>query len=227
MRKTLLLTTGLAWLGLSGAAGAVTVSLTPGPQDPQYFASEAAGQNGFTIDGVTWSLVSGSAATAKGTTPGISAAPLGMGTSTSTGTTYMSVRGGGTEMATWATPQTSLSIYWGSIDANICGGGSSSCGNLNSVAITVDGYTLTGSNLMSMGALGIGSQGSPKDNQLVRISGLAPFTQVEFSSTRNAFEFSLGAAVPEASTWAMMLAGFAGLGALAYRASRKTAAAAA
>jgi hypothetical protein len=225
MRKTLLLTTGLAWLGLSGAAGAVTVSLTPGPQDPQYFASEAAGQNGFTIDGVTWSLVSGSAATAKGTTPGISAAPLGMGTSTSTGTTYMSVQGGGTEMATWATPQTSLSIYWGSIDADICGGGSSSCGNLNSVAITVDGYTLTGSNLMSMyGALGLGSQGSPKDNQLVRITGLAPFTQVEFSSTRNAFEFSLGAAVPEASTWAMMLAGFAGLGFLSWRGSRKTAA---
>jgi hypothetical protein len=224
MRKTLLLRTGLAWLGLTGAAGAVTVSLTPGPQDPQYFASEATGQNGFTIDGVTWSLVSGSAATAKGTTPGISAAPLGMGTSTSTGTTYMSVRGGGTEMATWATPQTSLSIYWGSIDANICGGGSSSCGNLNSVAITVDGYTLTGSNLMSMGALGIGSQGSPKDNQLVRISGLAPFTQVEFSSTRNAFEFSLGAAVPEASTWAMMLAGFAGLGFLGWRGSRKSAA---
>jgi hypothetical protein len=225
MRKTLLLTTGLIWLALTGAAGAVTVSLTPGPQDPQYFASEAAGQNGFTIDGVTWSLVSGSAATAKGTTPGISAAPLGMGTSTTTGTTYMSVRGGGTELATWATPQTSLSIYWGSIDANICGGGSSSCGNLNSVAVTVDGYTLTGADLMSMyGALGIGSQGNPKDNQLVRIAGLAPFTQVEFSSTRNAFEFSLGAAVPEASTWAMMLAGFAGLGFLGWRGSRKTAA---
>jgi PEP-CTERM motif len=32
--------------------------------------------------------------------------------------------------------------------------------------------------------------------------------------------------VPEPSTWAMVLAGFAGLGALAYRASRKTAAAA-
>jgi hypothetical protein len=32
--------------------------------------------------------------------------------------------------------------------------------------------------------------------------------------------------VPEASTWAMMLAGFASLGFLSYRASRKTAAAA-
>jgi hypothetical protein len=221
MRKTLLLTTGLAWLGLTGAAGAVTVSVTPGPQDPQYFASEAAGQNGFTIDGITWSLVSGSAATAKGTTPGVSAAPLGMGASTTTGTTYMSVEGGGTEMATWATPQTSLSIYWGSIDADVPG--SASSGNVNSVAITVDGYTLTGADLMSMyGALGIGSQSNPKDNLLVRITGLAPFTQVEFSSTRNAFEFSLGA--PEASTWAMMLAGFAGLGFLGWRESRKSAA---
>ena len=33
--------------------------------------------------------------------------------------------------------------------------------------------------------------------------------------------------VPEPSTWAMMLAGFAGLGFLSYRASRKTTAAAA
>jgi hypothetical protein len=226
MRKTLLLTTGLAWLGLSGAAGAVTVSLTPGPQDPQYFASEGAGENGFTLDGITWTDVSGSAATEKGTKAGDYAAPLGMGTSTTTGTTYMAVEGGGTEMATWATPQTSLSIYWGSIDADVCGVGSSSCGNLNSVAITVDGYTLTGADLMSMyGALGVGSQGNPKDNQLVRISGLAPFTAVEFSSTRNAFEFSLGAtAIPEPSTWAMMLAGFAGLSFLGWRGSRKTAA---
>jgi hypothetical protein len=220
MRKTLLMTTGLAWLALTAAASAA-VTLTPGPEDPQYFASVAAGANGFTLDGITWTLVSGSAATAKGSTPGITAAPLGMGTSTTTGTTYMSVKGGGTEMASWATPQTSLSIYWGSIDADICGGGSSSCGNLNSVAITVDGYTLTGADLMSMGALGVGSQGNPKDNQLVRISGLAPFTTVEFSSTRDAFEFSLGAtAIPEPSTWAMMLAGFAGVSLCAAKARR-------
>ena len=38
------------------------------------------------------------------------------GRATTTGTTYMAVEGGGTEMATLATPQTSLNIYWGSID---------------------------------------------------------------------------------------------------------------
>jgi hypothetical protein len=225
MRKTLLLTTGLAWLGLTGAAGAVTVTLTPGPMDPQYFASEAAGQNGFTIDGITWTGTD--AATAKGTTPGVSAAPLGMGTDPTTGTTYMSVEGGGTETATWATPQTALRIYWGSIDADEAGTASS--GNVNSMAITIDGYTLTGKDLVSLyGADGSGSQTDPAGNQLVTITGLGPFTTVSFSSTGNAFEFSLGAAgAPEPSTWAMMALGFAGLGFMGWRGSRKTAARAA
>jgi PEP-CTERM motif len=144
-----------------------------------------------------------------------------MGTSTTTGTTYMSVEGGGAETATWATPQTSLAIYWGSIDADICGSGSQSCNNTNSVAITIDGYTLTGADLVTLGALGRGDQNNPLDNQLVTITGLGAFTQVTFSSTGNAFEFSLGSGVPEPSTWAMMLAGFAGLGFAGYRTQRK------
>ena len=36
------------------------------------------------------------------------------------------------------------------------------------------------------------------------------------------FDFAVGGAVPEPSTWAMMLAGFAGLGFAGYRASRKS-----
>jgi hypothetical protein len=218
MRKTLLLTTGLAWLAISGAASAaVTVTLHEGPSDPQYFAPEAAGQNNFTLGDITWTLVSGSAATAKGTTPNVSAAPLGMGTGPD-GTTYMSVEGGGVESATWATPQTSLSIYWGSIDGN---------SNLNSLAVTIDGYTLTGADLITLGALGAGDQTSPADNQWVTIAGLGAFTQVSFSSTSNAFEFSLGSGVPEPSTWAMMGLGFAGLGLMGWRETRKTAARAA
>ena len=181
-----------------------------------YFASEAAGQNGFTLGGISWSLLSGTASTEKGTVPFEYAAPLGMGDSTTTGTTYMAVEGGGSESATWATPQTSLSIYWGSIDGDT--GGNL---NLNSLAITVDGFTLTGADLVSMGALGRGQQGNPLDNQLVKISGLAPFTEVTFSSTGNAFEFSLGSGVPEPSTWAMMALGFAGLGYAAFRRNSK------
>jgi hypothetical protein len=219
MRKTLLLTSGLAWLAFTVAAGAVTVTLKEGPSDPQYFASKAAGQNNFTLGDITWTLVSGAAGTAKGTTTDISAAPLGMGTGPD-GTTYMAVEGGGTEMATWATPQTSLSIYWGSIDGNASGNN-----NLNSLAITVDGYTLTGADLVTLGALGIGDQNSPQDNQWVTITGLDAFTQASFSTTRNAFEFSLAATgVPETSTWVMMFIGFGGLSYMGLRGSQRTAA---
>jgi hypothetical protein len=219
MRKALLLTTGLAWLGLIGSANAFTVSLTPGPMNPQYFESEAAGQNGFTLDGITWTLGSGTAHTDKGTTVNVDAAPLGMGTGPD-GTTYMGVQGGSSEVATWTTPQTSLSIYWGSIDGDVCGGGSSSCGNLNSINIQLGTTVLTGADLIGMsGVLGEGMQGNPADNQLVTIRGLDPFTTVTFATTGIAFEFSL-ASVPEASTWAMMLIGFAGLGYAAYRKTR-------
>jgi hypothetical protein len=108
--------------------------------------------------------------------PSVYAAPLGMGTSQTTGTTYMAVEGGGVEMATFATPQTSLSIYWGSIDDNPF--------NTNSFAITVDNYTLTGADLVSMyGASDNGSQTDPLANQLVTITGLGAFTTATFTST--------------------------------------------
>jgi hypothetical protein len=208
MRKGFV-TTGLAWLALSGVASAApVVTLSPGPADPQYFASLPAGESDFTLDDITWSLLSGSAATEKGTVTGQYAAPWGMGD-----TTYMAVQNGGTERATWATSQTSLSIYWGSIDAmNVDG-------ILNQVSITIDGYTLTGSDLVSLGAIGNGNQSLPANNQWVNITGLGPFTTVDFHDTgKNAFEFSLGSGVPEPSTWAMMVIGFAGLG---YAASRR------
>jgi hypothetical protein len=137
-----------------------------------------------------------------------------MGTSQTTGTTYMAVEGGGSETVTFATPQTSIAIYWGSIDGTVGG-------NLNSFAITMDGYTLTGADLVAMGAVGGGNQTNPLANQLVRITDLAPFTTATFSSTQNAFEFSIGTAVPEASTWAMMTLGFAGLGYAAFRRNTK------
>ena len=208
MRKGFV-TTGLAWLALSGVASAApVVTLSPGPADPQYFASLPAGESDFTLGDVTWSLLSGSASTEKGTVTGQYAAPWGMGD-----TTYMAVQNGGTEQATWATPQTSLSIYWGSIDAmNVDG-------ILNQVSITIDGYTLTGTDLVALGAIGNGNQSLPANNQWVNITGLGPFTTVNFHDTgKNAFEFSLGSGVPEPSTWAMMAIGFAGLG---YAASRR------
>jgi hypothetical protein len=205
MRKTLLMTTGLAWLALTGAASAVTVTVTPGPQDPQYFASTPVGESNFTVGTTKWSLVSGTADTESGSVPLQYAAPLGMGS-----TTYMSVFGGGTEQASFATPQTSISIYWGSIDP---GNGFS--------AITIAGYTLTGAELAAMGkATDDGSHTSTTSNELVTITGLGAFSTATFTSTNNSFEFSL-ASVPETSTWAMMALGFAGLGYAAFRRNTK------
>ena len=219
MRKILLVATGLTWSALIGTASAGVV-LTSGPMDPQYFAGEAAGQNGFTINGTTWTDVSGTAETEKGSLADVYAAPLGMGTDQTTGTTYMAVEGGGTEMATFSTPQTSISIYWGSIDGNP--------GNMNSFAVSIDGYTLTGADLVALGAAGDGSQTDPNANQLVTITGLGAFTTATFSSTNNAFEFSLvtptihlTGGAPEPSTWAMMVIGFAGLGYAAFRRNSK------
>jgi PEP-CTERM motif len=219
MRKIFLIATGLAWPALTGTASA-GVTLAAGPMDPQYFAGEAAGQNDFAINGTTWSLVSGAAETEKGSLTGVYAAPLGMGTNQTTGTTYMAVEGGGMEMATFATAQTSISIYWGSIDGNP--------GNMNSFAVSIDGYTLTGADLVALGALGNGSQTDPQANELVTITGLGDFTTATFTSTNNAFEFSLvtptinqTGGTPEPSTWAMMMVGFAGVGYAAFRRNSK------
>jgi hypothetical protein len=93
----------------------------------------------------------------------------------------------------------------GSIDAT--------ASNLNAFAVSVDGFTLTGADLVALGASGDGSQTDPAANQLVIICGLKP----TFSSTGSSFEFSLPASTPELSTWAMMMLGFAGLGYAAFR----------
>ena len=125
-------------------------------------------------------------------------------------TTYMAVFGGATETASFATPQTSLSIYWGSIDPG------------NGFAVTINGYTLTGADLATMGATDNGSHTQPTSNELVTITGLGAFTEASFSSTTNSFEFSIGSGVPEPSTWAMMALGFVGLGYAAFRRNSKS-----
>jgi PEP-CTERM motif len=205
MRKTLLVTTGLAWLALAGAASAATVTLTPeSALSPNYFVGQSVGSNTFSVGTDKWSLLSGSAGIAVGTTPGISADPLG------DTLPYMAVEGGSTEQVVFGTARTSISLYWGSIDGN-------QGGNENLNTLTLGSFTLTGADLVALGASGRGDEGSPAGNELVTITGLAPFTTATFSSTRNAFEFALGTPVPEPATWAMMALGFAGLGYAAFR----------
>ena len=103
MRKTLLMTTGLAWLALTGAAGAATVTLTAETAlSPNYFVGQTTGSHDFMVGTDTWSLLSGTAGIANGTTAGVSADPLG------DTLPYMSVEGGGTEQVVFGTARTSL-----------------------------------------------------------------------------------------------------------------------
>jgi hypothetical protein len=209
MRKTLLMTTGLALLALTGAAGAATVTLTPETAlSPNYFVGQSVGSNTFSVGTDKWSLVSGTAGIRTGTTPQFSADPLG------DTLPYMSVEGGSTEQVVFGTARTSLTLYWGSIDGN-------QGGNNNLNTLTLGSFTLTGADLVTKGATGTGDQFSPAGNELVTITGLAPFTTATFSSTRNAFEFAIGTPVPEPATWAMMALGFAGLGYAAFRRNTK------
>jgi hypothetical protein len=122
---------------------------------------------------------------------------------------------------TFANAVTFFDIYWGSIDGND--------GNTNSLVLNVGSDTITGSDLVSMGlANGAGDQFDAFDNQWFRISDSDPFTSFTVSSTTNAFEFDMAGpsavvltGVPEPSTWAMSLMGFAGLGWFARMRRRK------
>ena len=83
MRKTLLMTTGLAWLALTGAASAAVVvtltpesALSPSELSPTYFVGQSVGANTFSVGADQWTLMSGSAGIATGTTPQVSADPL-------------------------------------------------------------------------------------------------------------------------------------------------------
>ena len=208
--KSLLLGLSIAAVGAVTAAHA-TISIV----------QIASPGNWSAFDNVTVGLQSGSTATSSGlitfTTDGnvavgtnvnVNAAPAGDASH------YLWGVGGAT--ITFANAVTSFDIYWGSIDGN--------GNNNNSLVLNVGSDTIRGNDLVSMGLTnGAGNQFDIFDNQWFRISDNNPFTSFTASSTTNAFEFDMAgpsvtqtSGVPEPSTWAMMLIGFAGLGYAAF-----------
>jgi hypothetical protein len=162
------------------------------------------------LGGVAFSGGAFIANNAPGTAAGISATPAGDTTN------YMSIMGGQYETLTFSGNRNSFGLYWGSIDAyneiQFFSG--------NSLVATYFGNTLNavppvGSN---------GDQFLLATNAYIMFSGLS-FDKVKLSSSGNSFEFdnvfagsqSRVGAVPEPSTWAMMILGFAGIGFMAYR----------
>jgi hypothetical protein len=147
---------------------------------------------------------------AIGTTSGQNAQPF------NDGTTYASV-------GTIVTPSVStltlpggpinyIGLYWGSVDT------------YNSITITDSAGThVISSSTFPVLAPANGDQGLA-GSAYVNIFDSLNITSIVFSSSQKAFEFDnlTVAAVPEASTWAMMLLGFLGLGFLGYRKSSRS-----
>ena len=123
-------------------------------------------------------------------------------TPSSDGTNYMAVLSGQSETVVYGKTYSELGLYWGSIDTyNVI----TLFNGANSVVVPVP-------------PVASGDQFANDSNRYFVVSGF-DFNKAVFSSTQNSFEFDNVAVggVPEPSTWAMMLLGFAGLGFAGYR----------
>lgn len=107
-----------------------------------------------------------------------------------------------------------VGLYWGSIDG------------YNSLIVTdaTGDHVIDAATYASVLTPPNGNQGS-EGSLYINIFSDSAITKLTFTSSQAAFEFDnlTVAAVPEASTWAMMILGFLGLGFLGYRKSAKAA----
>jgi len=102
---------------------------------------------------------------------------------------------------------TTIDMLWGTVDS----------GEFRNRIQTSAGDVITGDTILAACALQGVSCVDGQTNVWLRISGLERFNTAVFSDRdANSFEFAV-AAVPEPSTWAMMLLGFAGIGFMTYR----------
>ena len=137
-------------------------------------------------------------------------------------TNYMAVLGGGSEQIAYSSLKDSFGLYWGSVDTY----NSLAFYNGDSLVATITGADVD----PPMSANG--GQTDYASNGYVWITALPQFDRVVAASGANSFEFDnviagvgpgfpgASSAVPEPSTWAMLLVGFSGLGYAAFRRKR-------
>ena len=146
------------------------------------------------------SLVSGFYA---GTTTDVAASPFSASASDQV---YLSAEPGGSITLTFATPQTSLNLLWGTVDTyngiDIL---------FNTVAAVPLDPSVTGTDVQDA-IPGLTANGTT--DALVTIGLSQSFSTVTFTSSQAAFEFDPGVAVaaPEPGTLALLGAGLLGLG---------------
>jgi hypothetical protein len=186
-------------LGTAGSAGLVsTANITSGPA--------------IGFDGISSITFSGSGTGVyAGTTSSLAASPFPLGaTPGSSLQEYFAVEPGGTVTINFSSPRTTLDMLWGTVDT------------ASGYNVVTDGGTqITGAQILALAA---GNPSSGSTNTAVEITGLPSFTSLTFTdsvSNQPAFEFDIGAAVPEPATWAVMLVGFFGLGTMMRRSRAK------
>jgi fibronectin-binding autotransporter adhesin len=164
-----------------------------------------------TIPGASFAGV-GNAGVVNGSASGVTAAPYFSNSVPNQDiTNYLSIGSTGTETLTLlSSNNNAFGLYWGSVDTY-------------NTLVFKNGATVvasfTGADVVPQ-LQANGDQLTFGSNGYVEFTGLAAFDTVVFGSVdNNAFELdnlSVGA-VPEASTWAMMILGFMGVGFMAYR----------
>jgi hypothetical protein len=123
---------------------------------------------------------------------------------------YLAVQGGGTETVTLATTGNVLGLLWGSIDSY----------NTLTLATSSGPVTITGLTLEALDPAIIDATST----EYVTLSGYGTITGFTMTSLYNSFEtdeYAVSTAIPETSTWAMMLLGFASVGFFSYRSRNK------
>jgi hypothetical protein len=219
MRKLLLATTAL--LALAGTANAYTITVLPAIQRGAAFAADVqplvnlgpggvdtfTGITSGTFNGVTFNAVPGTAAS------GVYVGGLGVSASPYTDANhdrrYFTAGGGGgyIDMTYAGAPITDLWVLWGTVDS----------GDFRNRIVTDATIpdVITGNIVLANCPLCT----DQNSEAWVHLTGLNPFNSARFSDANaNSFEYNVRiGAVPEASTWAMMILGFFGIGFMAMR----------
>jgi hypothetical protein len=208
MRK-ILVGAAVAALGSVTAADAGVVTISVG-----------SGANFDAFDNNTPGSTSGTTGTVYGvatwtTTPGVGADPSQV-TDTSVSGRNLSPAGdstnnvfaqkGGSVTVSFTADLSSVTIYWGSPDT------------YNKITLA-NGDVITGTEVAT--ALGFAANGSNANSAWVTIADTTSFKSFTAASSAPAFEFDMAGAIPEPSTWGMLLLGFTGLGYAAFRRSGK------
>jgi hypothetical protein len=206
MRRVFLAAVAALGFVTTAEAGVVTITLGSGANFDAFdnnAPGSTAGTTSTLYGTATWSTTSGiGSRPSQVSDTSVSGRDLQPGGDSSN---YVFAQQGGSVKVRFTGDLDSVTVYWGSPDS------------YNAIKFG-NGDVITGS--MVAAALGFPANGSNANSAWVTIADTAAFKSFTATSSRPAFEFDMAGAVPEASTWGMLVLGFAGL---SYAASRRNA----